>query len=105
MIIPELGEQQHRAVLVVEILAVLKGHIEEVALIGRKLLVESVRDRVFGDRQRQVVGRIGSAWPRNMLRGNWSNRITPASARQRIAEEGIDRKLPLLEPELEEIAA
>ena len=40
-----------------------------------------------------------------MLRGNWSNRITAASAVSGIAEEGFDGQLALLRPQVEEALA
>src|SRR4029453_3810256 len=49
--IAEFGEQHQREFLVVEILAVLDGHVEEAALVLRKLFVEAAIDGGLGYRE------------------------------------------------------
>src|SRR4029079_10286073 len=53
----EIGEQEDASVLVVQLLAVLKGHVEEAPLPRFEFLVEALVDRTLGDGERQMVGR------------------------------------------------
>lgn len=64
------GLEQHRAILIGENFAVLKRHVEEVALDRLKLVVELGIDRQAGDRQCELIGRILIGVAANMLRGN-----------------------------------
>ena len=102
-VVAERGEQQHRALLVVQLLAVLERHVEEDTLARPELLVEAALDRRLGDRERELVGRELVGMPRNMLRGNWSNRITPASAVSGSVENCSTGSWRFLPPELGEM--
>ena len=51
VVVAERREQQQRLVLVVEILAVLERHVEELSLARVELLVEAPGDRRLGDRR------------------------------------------------------
>ena len=102
VIVAEVDEQQHRAVLVVEILAVLERHVEELALGRCELLVEALVDRSLGDRERQMIGRELLGMAAEHVARELVEQDHAGERGQRIAEEGFDRQLPLFDPELEE---
>ena len=101
IVVAERGEQQQRAILVGEILAVLERHVEEAALaLARAGRRSRGRPRRLAMASARWSVANCSAWPRNMLRGNWSNRITAGERGQRIAEKMVGRQLPLLRPQV-----
>src|SRR5262245_56701577 len=59
-ILAQLSKQLDRARLHRAILAVLKRHVEEYALLARELLVETCRDRLLRNLQRERIGGEGT---------------------------------------------
>ena len=102
--VAERGEQQHRAVLVVEILAVLERHVEEAALLRLELLVEARgRPRALAIAERQMIGRELLGVAAEHVARELVEQDHAGERGQRVVEEGIDRELALLGPQLEEV--
>src|SRR6476646_4928560 len=102
LVVAESGEQQKRAVLIGKILAVLERHVEELALLGRKLFLEALVDRAVRDRQRERIGRISVRVAAEHVARELVEQDHGGERRQRVGKERVRRKLALLGPELEE---
>ena len=95
--------QQHRAVLVIQFLAVLEGHVEEIALDRAKLFVELPPDCFLGDRQGEVIG--GELVGLAAKHASWKlvEQDHGSKGAQRIIDKGFNRQLALVGPELEKV--
>jgi hypothetical protein len=105
IVVTERAEQGHRAALVLDVLAVLEGHVEEAALGRAHRLVEAAVDRAPGDRQSERIGRelIGVA-AQHVAR----ELVEQDDGRDRVAgaaEEGVGHIFPLGLPQAEEALA
>src|SRR6185437_4482330 len=104
MIVAKLGEQQHRAVLILELLAVHERHVEELAFIRRLLLVETAIDSSLRDCQSVGVSRVGVGVAAEHVARELVEQDDRREGGQGIGEEGVDRQLLHINPQLQEVA-